>query len=167
MAGAQPEIDRDPNLAAVHMLADRAFAIAGYRAALGGDLDAADRDRQPIALGLLAGLADRHDDAAPIGVACGNRGLDQGRVGDREPDPPRRPVVFGAGDLDRDEFLGALAIAGELLREINRDVREGATEISEPRIVGAGDGGVFRLAGGAQQQGIAGRGIAVDRDAVE
>src|ERR1700730_466716 len=118
MAGAEPEIDRDMDLAPVHVLADRPLAIARHRAALGGDLDDADRDRQAVALGLLAGLADRHDDAAPIGVARGDRGLDQRRVADRQADPPCRPVVFGAGHLDRDEFLGALAIAHELLRQI-------------------------------------------------
>src|SRR3546814_8976773 len=51
-----------------------------------GNLDAADRDRQPVAVGLLAGLADRHDDAAPIGIAAGDRRLDQRRVGDGEAD---------------------------------------------------------------------------------
>src|SRR5205085_1359798 len=120
-ARANAELDRDADLATRHMVADRAFAITRHRAALGGDLDAADRDRQSVALGLLPGLADRHDDAAPIGVARGDRGLDQGRVADRQPDPPRRAVIFGAADLDCDEFFGALAVAGELLREIDCD----------------------------------------------
>src|SRR5438445_1811723 len=114
-AAADAEIDGDVDLAALHVLGDRALAVARHRSALGGDLDAADRDRQPVAIGLLAGLADRHDDAAPIGVARGDCGLDQRRVADREADPPRRPVVFSAGDLDRDEFLGPLTITGELL----------------------------------------------------
>ena len=92
-----------------------AFVIARHRAALGGDPDAADRDRQPVAVGLLAGLADRHDDAAPIGVARGDRGLDQRRIADREADTPRRPRARRARDLDRDEFLGALAVARDLL----------------------------------------------------
>ena len=107
------------DLATLHVLADRPLAIARHRTALGGDLDAADRDRQPVALGLLAGFADRHDDAAPIGVRRRDRGLDQGRVADRQTDETCRPVVLGAGHLDRDEFLGALTVARELLRQIN------------------------------------------------
>ena len=46
-----------------------------------------------VAIGLLAGLADRHDDAAPIGVLAGDRRLDQRRIADREADacaPHRR-----------------------------------------------------------------------------
>jgi len=31
------------------------------------DADSAEPDRQPVAVGLFAGLADRHHDAAPIG----------------------------------------------------------------------------------------------------
>ena len=54
------------------------------------DADAAEPDRQLVAVGGLAGLADRHHDAAPIGVLAGDRGLHQRRIGDRHRDPARR-----------------------------------------------------------------------------
>src|SRR5205085_9553200 len=98
------------------------------------DLDAADRDRQPVAVGLLAGLADRHDDAAPIGVPGRDRGLDERRIADREADAPRRPGAGRARDLDRDELLGALAVACDLLRQIDHDPVEGPAEIAEPAV---------------------------------
>src|ERR1700688_2936387 len=61
-AAAAPDIDPDKDLAPFHVLAAGPLAIARYRPALGGDLDTADGDRQPVAIGLLAGLADRHHD---------------------------------------------------------------------------------------------------------
>ncbi len=73
-------------------------------------------------------FADRHDDAAPIGVARGERGLDQRRIADREADLPRRPVTFGAGDVDRDELAGALAVARDLLREIDHHAAQRLAE---------------------------------------
>ena len=51
-----------------------------------GDTDVAEPDRQQVAVGRLAGLADRHDHAAPIGVLAGDRRLDQRRIGDRQRD---------------------------------------------------------------------------------
>ena len=55
----------------------------------------AEPDRQPVAVGRLAGLADRHDDAAPIGVLAGDRRLDQRRIGDRQRDAswPSAPIL--------------------------------------------------------------------------
>src|SRR5437899_8151232 len=57
-AAAQPDIDPDMDLASFHMLSNRSLAIARHRSALGGDLDAADRDCQAVALDLFPGLAD-------------------------------------------------------------------------------------------------------------
>ena len=92
---------------------------------------------QAVAVGLLAGLADRHDDAAPIGVARRERGLDQRRIADREPDAPRRPRRRRAGHLDGDEFLRALAVAHDLLRQVDHHRVERAAEIAEPAIARA------------------------------
>src|SRR5712691_11527201 len=144
-AASDTDVDNDADIAAFHMLGDRTLVIPGHRAALLRDLDAADRDRQAVAVGLLAGLADRHDDAAPIRIARGERGLDQRRIADREADAPRRPVALGAGHLDGYKFFGPFAVARELGREINRQAGEGATEIVEKRVLGAGDRRVPRL----------------------
>ena len=59
---------------------------------------------EAVAVGRLAGLADRHHDAAPIGVLAGERRLHQRRIGDRERDPLRRGVGRGAGHRDLDEL---------------------------------------------------------------
>src|SRR3989442_450322 len=88
-AAAEPDIDPDMDLASFHVLSNRPLAIARHRSALCSDLDAADRDRQAVALDLLAGLADRHDEAPPIGVPGGDCGLDQRRIADRLADPSR------------------------------------------------------------------------------
>src|SRR5260221_8204831 len=76
---ADAEIDLDQDLAALHMGGDRGLVVAGDRRALVGHRHAADADREAIAVGLLASLADGHDDAPPIGITGGDPGLDQGR----------------------------------------------------------------------------------------
>src|SRR5262249_30712115 len=118
-AGADAQIDSHMDLAPGHMLADRPFAIPWHRATIGGDLDAADRDRQPVSLGLFSRFADRHDNAPPIGIARRYRCFDQWGIADRQADTARGRVALGAGHIDRDKFLGAFAVPRELSREID------------------------------------------------
>src|SRR6185437_2977470 len=87
-AFADAEIERDMHVAPGHVLRHRRLVIARHRAALLGDAHAAHGDGELLAHRLLAGLADRHHDAAPIGVARSERGLDQRRIADREADAP-------------------------------------------------------------------------------
>src|SRR5579875_3120678 len=54
-ARPDPEIDRDHDVAPLHMGGNRGFVIAGNRTAPGGDRDAADRDRQALGIDPLAG----------------------------------------------------------------------------------------------------------------
>src|SRR5215469_6080138 len=76
-AVADAEIDGDHNLASRHVLRHRRLVVSRNWTALGADGHAADADGELVALGLLASLADGHDDAAPIGIAGGKRGLHQ------------------------------------------------------------------------------------------
>jgi len=65
----------------------------------------------------------------------GERRLDQRRVADGEADAPRRARRRRrAGNLDGDEFLGALAVAHDLLREVDEHGIEGGAELLEVRI---------------------------------
>ena len=73
--------------------------------------------REAIAIRLLAGLADGGDDAPPVRVLAGDRRLDEGRVGDRQGDSPRRLLRGGAADGDGDELTGPLAVADDLMRQ--------------------------------------------------
>src|SRR3954466_8426507 len=66
LAGPDADIDLDPDVPALDMLGDRRLVVVGHPLAFGRDQHAADLDRQLVALGLLAGLAHRHDDAAPV-----------------------------------------------------------------------------------------------------
>ena len=135
-----------------------------------GDADVAEIDVELVALGLLAGLADRHHDAAPVGVLARAGGLDQRRIGDRERDPLGRLARGRALDADLDELARALAVADDLMGEIEQQLVERALEGGEARIGGVGDLGRAALSRGAgreQQQRVGGRGVAVDGDAVE
>src|ERR1051326_9118188 len=95
-AGTKTEIDRDMDFAALHVLADRPLAIARHRTTLGGNLDTAHRDRQPVALGLLAGLASAPLFPAPRGFCRRDRDMDQGPVPDLPAGPPALPSVLAA-----------------------------------------------------------------------
>src|SRR5487761_1463462 len=140
MAAANAEINGEANVAAGHVARHRSFIISRNWAAVCGDGNAADGDRQPVAVRPLAGLADGHDDATPIGVTGGDRGLDQWRIADDKAHP---------------------------LREINEHLVERAAESPERGIGSARDPLVSGLAGRDQQQRIARRRIAVDGDRVE
>src|SRR5260370_41940578 len=146
------EIDLDVEIAPGHVASDRRLVIAGHRPALLADPRAADRDHQAVAIGFLAGLADCHDDAAPIGVTGGEPGLDPRRVAEGEAGAATGPRRGGAGDLDGDEFLGALAVAHDLLREVDEHGIDGAAERLEVRIARAGDRLVTGCPGCAEEE---------------
>src|SRR3546814_19144562 len=57
--------------------------------------------------------------------------------------------------------------SSDLLGKVAQQVVERGAELHQPRIARLGDARMLRLAGGAEQQRVAGRGIAVDGDAVE
>src|SRR5271166_7058946 len=100
-----------------------------------GHTNLAEPDVEPVALGLLARLADRHDNPAPIGVLAATGSLDQRRIGDRHRDalgglPGRRAL-----DIDLDELSGALTVAHDLLGEIAQELVQRAAERGSARIV--------------------------------
>ena len=90
---------------------------------------AADPDLQPISVRPFAGLADRHDDTAPVGIGTSNRRLHQRRIADGQPDTagglPRGRTSHGDGD----ELAGTLAVAHHLLGEIDQELVQGMAEI--------------------------------------
>src|SRR5215470_9153594 len=89
-------------------------------------------------------------------------------------------AVFTSGELaiesailraeDFDQLARALAVAGDLLRQIGEDGVEGLAECRQPRVGGLVDLGhaAFRGgAGGKRQKCVRRRGVAVDGDRVE
>src|SRR5262249_30983484 len=105
---AHADVDGDVDLAALHVAGERRLVGVGPARAGAGDDVGTVGDRQAVAVGLLASLADGGDDAAPVGVLAGDGGLDEGRVGDREGDAPRRAIALGAAYGDGDELGHAL-----------------------------------------------------------
>src|SRR3979409_1585365 len=71
-----------------------------------------------VAVGGLAGLADRHHHAAPIGVLPGDRGLHQRRIRYRHRDFAWGRFRRRAVDDDLDQLARAFAIPRHLLGEI-------------------------------------------------
>src|SRR3954449_1034672 len=75
LAEAERDLDRD--LRRLHRLRHLSLVIGRIACAALGDADAVEGDRQLVAIGRLARLADRHHHATPIGVLAGNRRLHQ------------------------------------------------------------------------------------------
>src|SRR5688500_14762959 len=82
----------------------RRVVVIGEGQALARRPDAAEADRELVAVSRLARLAHRHDHAPPIGIATCNCRLDQWGVGDRQADAARALVAHGTCDCDLDEF---------------------------------------------------------------
>src|SRR5215472_6194498 len=149
-AAADTDIDCDRDFVTLHVLGDRRLVIARNRAAIGKDREAADRDCQAVRIDLLTGSTHRHDDTAPIWVTGRKCRLDQWGIADRQADAARCAECCGPGHLDRHEFLGALAVACDLLGEIDGYRVECPAKTPEPLISGTRDCSVRGVLGGAE-----------------
>ena len=83
--------------------------------------------------------------------------------------PSLRAAAFrsGAAHRDGDQLLGPLPVPHDLPGEIGQYGFEGGTEPLEPRVARPPDPPVPRGAGGEEQAGVVGRGVAIHRDGVE
>ncbi|ENN87601.1 hypothetical protein RHSP_63227 [Rhizobium freirei PRF 81] len=167
---AEADIDLYRNILLLHDIRGRFLGIGSVALAVDGNAHVAKPYGQPVAIRHFAGLADSHDDAAPIGVLAGSRGLDQRRIGDRQRDALGGSIVFGARHGDFEHLGRAFAVANDLNGEILKEIVERCAEAGKLRIVGTID---MRLsisrssAGGKQHQRIGGRGIAINGHGVE
>src|SRR3546814_18460680 len=82
-AVAEAQIDADLDLLALEVRGDGGFVIAFDRKAVFGHQRIAETDRELVAFGGLACLADRHDDAAPIGALTPDPQHGRGAFGER------------------------------------------------------------------------------------
>ncbi len=167
---ADAHVRADHDLGVLHVAGDGLFDVARCPLALVGDEMGPEPDRKLVAVGGLARLADGHDHAAPVGVFSGDGRLQDRRVGAGERNPARGRPALGAFDLEGDELGEPFPVLGDLYGEILHEVVQRAGKGREARIVRAGDrllSAGCRGAGGKEQAGVAGRGVAVDRHAVE
>src|SRR5262245_45893884 len=72
LGGPNPDVGMDQDLAALHIGGDRAFDIVGRSLPIARHFMWAKSDRELVAVRRLTGLADGHDDAAPVGVLAKN-----------------------------------------------------------------------------------------------
>ena len=121
-------------------------------------------------IGRLAGLSNGGDNAAPIRVLAGNRGLDQRRIRDREGNSSRRLLGLRTCHRHRNELACAFAVLDDLLCQFAAKRHERLAELVETRIVAFDDARLparRSRAGGEQEKRVAGGGIAVDGDGVK
>src|SRR5262245_22659995 len=72
LGGPNPDVGMDQDLAALHIGGDRAFDIVGRSLPIARHFMWAKSDRELVAFRRLTGLADGHDDAAPVRVLAKN-----------------------------------------------------------------------------------------------
>ena len=130
----------------------------------------AEPDGEPVPVGCFARLADCHHDAAPVRVLARDGSLENRGVGDREPDPPGRAIILRPNHLDGNEFRQALAILDDVERQLVHHAVQRLGKRRENRIRRVphlGRTALRSLPGREQQHRVAGRGVAIDGDAVE
>src|SRR5260370_17017467 len=67
-AATEPERNLERDLGLLHRRRDGGLVIGGVALASVGDADAAEPDREPVAVGAFARFADRHHHAPPVAV---------------------------------------------------------------------------------------------------
>ena len=77
LAGADPQIDLDHDVARFHVRHDGGFIVALDTLAIPRDGDTTNSHTQQITIGLLATFAHGHDDTTPVGVFPGDGSFDQ------------------------------------------------------------------------------------------
>ena len=83
-----------------------------------------------------AGAAGGGENAAPVGIAAGESGLDQRRSGDGFRDSARGGFGFRAAHFDFDHALRAFAVGDDLQRERAADFFECGGERAMRRVAG-------------------------------
>jgi|SRR5579859_7288341 len=123
------EMDDDGNVVGEKFVAGGAFVEFKRLAAL-EDFDAGHGDFDERGIEFDAGTAGGGEDAAPIGIAAGERGFDERRSGDGFGDFFRGGFGFGAADFDFDDALRAFAVGDDLLGERAANGFEGGGELA-------------------------------------
>ena len=159
--------DANQNLGFFHDALAVRFLVARVASTVGGHqhitqpkLDTAD-----IEVG-DAGVAHSGENTAEVGIRGKKRGLDQWRVRDRVGDFQGLFGVARLFDTDGHELGRTFGIAHDLLREVAGGFGQSGFERGEVGVRLAVHHQA-RLAGGHEDEGIVGRGVAIDSDAVE
>ena len=161
------EIDRDRYIGTLEMCRNLALIIRRDPLTAICNGDTSNRYRQTLLKESRPGFTHRHDDPAPISVFPRNGSLHERRIGNGEGGFScfcigRRPAY-----IDRYELAGAFAIAHYLGCKISEQFLEYAAESLE---FGRGcrlGAAVCCPAGRRQQNGVAGRSITVNGNAVK
>ena len=110
-----------------------------------------------------ARVADRGEDAPEVWIGGEEGGFHEGRMRDRVGDAATFGGIAATLDLEGDELRRALAVSYDGLRQVARDVTDRHLELQEVATA-RGRGPEPRR---REDQRVVGRGIAVDRHAVE
>ena len=132
--------------------------VLGVRNALGEQERITDPAASGVHVELDLGAAGGGDDTTPVRIATVDRGLDQRTRRDRTADADRGVDVGGSLDTDGDQARRPLTVAGHASCESLGQPVEGRFEVGRRQ---AG------LVPAPEHHGVVGRGVAIDRHALE
>ncbi len=138
------------------------FIEFGCPAAVAADRKIAETDVDAVGIDLGTGVADGGNKTAPVGIGAGPRGLDQRRMRDGFGDPEGIGIGLRAINLQLDNVGDAFAVGNDLPGERGANIIQRS---GKSGVVG-GEGDAAR-AGSHEQHSVVGRGVAIDRDAIE
>src|SRR5256885_295655 len=139
-------MDDDGDVVGEKFVAGGAFVEIEWLAAF-EDFDTGHGDFDKGWIEFYAGTTCGGEDAAPVGIAAGESGFDEGRSGDGFGDFLRGGFGFCATNFDFDDALRAFAVGDDLLGEGAADFFEGGGELAVS-FGAACDGGGARRGGG-------------------
>src|ERR1035437_1496684 len=162
---AESELAADADLVALEGSPDLVKVDLGDAGAVVEDDRGAHGHGQLVQHQLRAGAAEGGDNAAPVGIAAVDGGLDQIGAGDGARQGAGVGFAGGADDGDGEHLSGALAVAGALLAEVNADLLQGHLEGLQP--VAWQERPATGGAIGEDRQHVVGAGVTVHGDQVE
>ena len=131
------------------------------------DQHATHRDTQKLLVNLCLGLANGHDDAAPVGVFACNGRLNQRRLSNGETNFTGSSVRGGALNVDGDELARAFSIFHNLCCQVHINLQQRLPEVFQCALRHAFRLCVARLTRCYQYRCVTGGSITIDSNAIK
>ena len=163
---SQMQMNSDGEFVLLHELCEK-IAVVWLWLTVVGDGDATQTDGDMVGVGVLSRLANRHDDASPVGVRARHGGFDKGRIGDGEGDDASGIITGCSLHMDGDAFARTFAVSHNLQGEV---VHHGVQMLGEwlcPLIPHGCDGSRIAVSRADEKNAVGGGGITIHSDGVK
>ena len=168
LAWPRPKSDPDANLGARHGGPTRLLGVARIAATVADDQRIPEPDAHPVDVEPRQTRSPHGgQNATPVGVRGEERRLDQGRMGDGIGDAASLPAIGGLFNHQGHQLGCPLPIAHDGGGQFLAQLPDRATQGPVIRRIRLQEGGIAQGAGGGQDAGVIGGGVAIHRDRIE